>query len=59
MTWKHEKKCHLRACGFFLKLIGYHYLEYISLFNVKKFKKDIHLNKPLNKSLNLNVLIIL
>jgi len=29
-----------------------------SLFNVKKFKEDIHLNKPLSKNLNLNGLIM-
>jgi len=29
----------------------------ISLFNVKKLKEDIHLNKPLNSNPNLNVLI--
>jgi hypothetical protein len=28
------------------------------LFNVEKFKEYVHLNKPLSKSFNLNVLII-
>jgi hypothetical protein len=31
----------------------------IYIVNVEKFKEDIHLNKPLSKSLNFNVLIIL
>jgi hypothetical protein len=32
--------------------------KYSSLFNVKKFKEDIHLNKKLSKNFNLNILII-
>jgi len=46
---------------YFDKLLKIKWISLIKiyLFNVKKLKEDIHLNKSLRKNLNLNVLIIL